>query len=74
MTFGTLTLAAEDYEAGVEVEYALQPSLARHLPIRMREHYRDPGKPKGDHLEVVSEYSNFRRFDVKTSEDVQLPK
>jgi hypothetical protein len=44
------------------------------VPMRMRERYLDPQKPKDATFEIVSDYSNFRRFEVRTDEHIDLPK
>jgi len=37
------------------------------------ETYRHPRKPKEDHLEIASTYTNYRRFEVKVEEQIALP-
>jgi len=40
------------------------PTLGLLVPQEMRETYRHPRKPKEDHLEIASTYTNYRRVPV----------
>ena len=44
------------------------------VPVEMKEQYRQPARPREDRFEVASSYSNFRRFQVTTTEDIKVPK
>ena len=59
-------------EAHITVTYSLDPGLGVWVPSRMEERYRG-GR---DSLEVrgTATYSRFRRFQVKTSENIDEPK
>jgi hypothetical protein len=75
-------LAAELTAAGppgassvsLAVRYAEDPVLKRMVPVDVQERYWWPDKPKDDHLEVSSTYSNFRRFQVTVDEQIKAPK
>jgi hypothetical protein len=69
----SLALANAENEGSVEVDYAEDEKIGLFVPIRMRETYRRPSSPRSDWLDVVSEYSNFRRFDVSVTEQIALP-
>jgi hypothetical protein len=60
-------------EIDVDVRYAEDATLGLLVPVEMREGYRRTGKPKDDHLEIMSAYSNFRRFEVTVEEKLDLP-
>jgi hypothetical protein len=62
-----------DVEGSVDVRYTEDVKVDLFVPAQVRETYRRPSKPKDDHLEVVSDYSNFRRFDVTVEISVDLP-
>jgi len=55
------------------VRYGEHPTLGLLVPQEMRETYRHPRKPKEDHLEIASTYTNYRRFEVKVEEQIALP-
>jgi hypothetical protein len=69
----SLVAGNADIEGSVEVRYSEDAKVDIFVPTQMRETYRRPAKPKDDHLEVVSDYSNFRRFDVTVEMSVDLP-
>jgi hypothetical protein len=70
----TLSGATWAFEADVDMRFAEAPALGLLVPIEMRETYRHPAKPKGDHLEIATSYSNFRRFDITVEEAIELPR
>jgi hypothetical protein len=72
--FATLTESSAVFEGSVEIRYTSEPVLGLLVPVRLVETYRRPARPKDDHLEVSSDYSNFRRFEVKVEEQIELPK
>lgn len=69
----TLTESSALFVGSVEVRYTSDPVLGLLVPVQLIETYRRPAKPKDEHLEVSSEYSNFRRFEVKVEEQIALP-
>jgi hypothetical protein len=66
--------AASAFDVTFDVRYAEEPVLGLLVPIEMRERYWRPARPRDDRLEVVSAYSNFRRFQVTTDERIKVPK
>jgi hypothetical protein len=59
-------------EAHITVTYLQDPGLGLWVPARMEERYkrgRDPLEVRG-----IATYSRFRRFEVKTSENIDDPK
>ena len=69
-----LPAIADAYREGsVDVDYVEDEKLGLFVPVRMRETYQRPSSPKSDRLDVLSEYSNFRRFDVSVTEQIALP-
>ena len=69
----SLVAGNADVEGSVDVRYVEDVKVDLFVPAQMRETYRRPAKPKDDHLEVVSDYSNFRRFDVTVEMSIDLP-
>ena len=69
----SLAIADADHEGAVDVDYVEDEKLGLFVPVRMRETYQRPSSPKSDRLDVLSEYSNFRRFDVSVTEQIALP-
>ena len=69
----SLAVVNADREGSVDVDYVEDEKLGLFVPVRMRETYRQPSSPKSDRLEVLSEYSNFRRFDVSVTEQIAPP-
>lgn len=70
----SLVAVNAESEGSVEVRYVNDAKIGLLVPAQMRERYRRPAKPKDDHLEVSSDYSNFRRFEVTIEEQVEMPK
>ena len=62
------------YSVSLAVRYADDPQLKLMVPTAARERYWFEDKPKEDHLEVESTYSNFRRFQVTVGEQIKTPK
>jgi hypothetical protein len=62
---------APSYAAGLAVRYAEEPKLKLMVPVEVRESYWLPAKPKDDRLEVVCTYTNFRRFQVTSTEQIK---
>jgi hypothetical protein len=59
-------------EAHITVTYLLDPGMGVWVPARMEERYkrgRDTSEVRG-----IANYSRFRRFEVKTSENIDEPK
>lgn len=56
------------------VRYREDPQLKLLVPIEMTERYWKPGRPAVGRLEVASSYSNIRRFQVSTDEQIKVPK
>ena len=70
----TATGAPPSFSAGFVARYIEDPAMKLLVPMEMRERIWQPRKPKDDHLEVTSSYSNFRRFQVTVDEQIKLPK
>ena len=67
-----LHAVATDVEAHITVTYLQDQGLGVWVPARMEERYkrgRDPLEVRG-----IATYSRFRRFEVKTSENIDEPK
>jgi hypothetical protein len=69
-----VTVKSRDGEAGVDVQYAPQPSPGLWLPVRMFERHttfatdagnRIIGGPDEPYVDALSTYRNFRRFEHK---------
>lgn len=56
------------------MKYAEDPQLKLMVPISLRERYWFDHEPKTDRIEVEATYSNFRRFQVITGEQIKPPK
>ena len=59
-------------EAHITVTYTLEPGLGLWVPSRMEERYR-AGRDSAE-VRGTATYSRFRRFQVKTSENIDDPK
>jgi hypothetical protein len=59
-------------EAHITVTYTLDPGLGVWVPSRMEERYR--GGRDSSEVRGTATYSRFRRFQVKTSENIDEPK
>jgi hypothetical protein len=66
--------ASTRYEMQFDVRYDEEPTLRMLVPVEYREALWRPAKPKDSRLVVVSTYSNFRRFQVTTEEQIRIPK
>ena len=66
--------ASTRYEMQFDVRYDEEPTLRMLVPVEYREALWRPAKPKDSRLVVVSAYSNFRRFQVTTEEQIRIPK
>jgi hypothetical protein len=66
--------AGADFSVTLDVRYAEEPALKLLVPVEMREEVWRPAKPRDSRLVVVSSYSNFRRFQVTTEEQIRIPK
>lgn len=62
------------YSVSLSVRYRDDPQLKLLVPVDVTERYWRPSKPGDDHLEVAATYSNFRRFQVTTDEQIKVPK
>jgi hypothetical protein len=64
-------LVAEDANVRgvVEVSYQFEPAIGLLLPVAMRDRYEHPGATR---INGYATYSNFRRFDVRTAEQIHL--
>ena len=69
---GTFAAANQTMAASVEVRY-VDTAFGVLVPADLREQYQHPDKPNGEHMEITSEYSNFRRFEVKVDTNIDLP-
>jgi len=58
----------------LRVRYQKDPKLNLSVPVEVSERYWRPGKPGEDRLEVELTYSDFRRFEVTTGEQIKIPK
>jgi hypothetical protein len=56
------------------VRYREDPQVKLLVPFEMQERYWQPHRPRDDRLEVASSFSNFRRFQVITDEQIKVPK
>ncbi len=63
-----------EFQTAFDVRYDEDPALKLIVPVEMKERYWRPAKPREDHLEIVSRYSKFRRFQVTTEEQIKVPK
>jgi hypothetical protein len=70
----SLHATSEDIELGVSIRYETHPDLKLAVPAEAKETMRQPKRQKADHTEVTAVYTNFRRFQVATSETVSEPK
>jgi len=69
------TLAADNgqFAVTIDIRYVEDPATRLLVPSEAKETYRQTGKPKADRTEVQSTYSNFRKFQVKVDEQIDLP-
>lgn len=74
MRSASLRAGNATFETTFDVRYVEDPALGLLVPAAMQERYNRTGKPKEDHLEVSSSYSNFRRFQVIVDERIDGPK
>jgi hypothetical protein len=58
-----------EVRAEIDVSYQSEPLLGFNVPVEMREKYQ----AKYDRVDGIATYGRFRRFDVKTSEDIATP-
>jgi len=68
-----LQFGTDELELGVSLRYVEQPDIKMLVPANATETLRQPKKPKSDHTVVTAVYSNFRRFQVTTSEQIADP-
>jgi hypothetical protein len=69
----SLRAGSEDIEFGVSLRYVEQPDIKMLVPADATETLRQPKRPNSDHTVVTGVYSNFRRFQVTTSEQIAEP-
>jgi len=69
----SLRAGSEDIELGVSLRYVEQPDIKMLVPADATETLRQPKRPNSDHTVVTAVYSNFRRFQVTTSEQIAEP-
>jgi hypothetical protein len=69
------TLMAENdfFIVSVDVQYVEDAATRLLVPLASSEDYRVAGSGKADRTEVRSVFSNFRRFQVKVDEQIELP-
>lgn len=67
----SLSAASPDLAAAIEVRYGEDSGSGMFVPLEMHETYTLPAKPKDDHLEVTTGYTNFRRFTVTVEEQTK---
>lgn len=60
--------------ARTTVSYAWDEAIGLFLPQEMLETYDQPAAPTAPYVECRAQYSNFRRFQVKTDEKIVIPK
>jgi len=70
---GSLVATNAIFEMTFDIRYAEDATLALLVPKTMEERYRHAFRPKDDRLEVSSSFGNFRRFQVKVDEKIDLP-
>ena len=63
----------DSYSVALAVQFGEDEQLQLMVPVSVRERYWHQDKPKDDVLEVEASYSNFRRFQVTTAEQVKPP-
>lgn len=71
---GSIVAINDGFEITIEVGYREDEALRLLVPVDLREHYRNPAKPKDDRLEVTATYGNFRQFQVTVDDRIDLPK
>src|SRR5262249_37301974 len=59
------------YSVALAVRYDKDPKLDLSVPIEATERYWRADKTAEDHLEVHSTYTDFRRFQVSTGEQIK---
>lgn len=69
----SFVVTGPDSEAALDVQYVDDAKLGLFVPVQMHERYRNPLKSKDEHLEVVTDYSNFRRFAVTVETQMDAP-
>jgi hypothetical protein len=62
------------YSTTMSTRYRDDAVLKMMVPVDMSERYWQALKPKEDHLEVTSTYSDFKRFQVTTTEKIKAPR
>jgi hypothetical protein len=70
------TLAAENdvFIVSVDVRYVEDAAARLLVPSESTENYRFIASGQADRTEVRSTFSNFRRFQVKVDEQIELPR
>ena len=63
-----------DHSISFRARYEKDGRLDLSVPVAVDETYRRVGRPAEDRLEVLSTYSDFRRFDVSVGEQIRVPK
>lgn len=72
---GANMLAANsNQEASADIRYEEDAAVTLLVPVTMQQRYRRAGDQRGDVLEVSSSYSKWRRFEVRTSETIGMPR
>ena len=69
----SLRAGSDAIEFGVALRYVEQPDIKMLVPVDATETLRQPGRPNADHTVVTGVYTNFRRFQVTTSEQIADP-
>lgn len=69
----SVSATSGDVEFTMDATYAEDARTKLLLPIETRQVLHQPRRPKADRSEAVSTYTNFRRFQVTTDEQVTLP-
>ena len=62
------------FSTRLSTRYEENAALGLLVPVEMQERIWQPHRPKDDHLEVTSSYSNFRRFQVTVDEQIEMSK
>ena len=69
----SVSATSADVEFTLDTRYAEDAATKLLLPVETRQSLHQPHWPKTDRSEIVRTYSNFRRFQVTTDEQIALP-
>jgi hypothetical protein len=69
----SVSATSADVEFTLDTRYTEDEATKLLLPVETRQLLHQPRRPKTDRMETVRTYSNFRRFQVTTDEQIALP-